>query len=83
MIEADSGALAGYGLTPAALVARIQAENVRLMGPIIFGGGFGRVFRVGDQPVNAQIQGFYNVERPTGASDWQLRTSVTLLFPEK
>ena len=47
------------------------------------GGGFGRLFKVGDQPVNAQVQAFYNVERPTGASDWQLRTSVTLLFPEK
>ena len=47
------------------------------------GGGFGRLFRVGDQPVNAQIQAFYNVERPTGASDWTLRTSVTLLFPVK
>ena len=47
------------------------------------GGGFGRVFRVGDQPVNAQIQAFYNVERPTGASDWQLRTSIALLFPVK
>ena len=47
------------------------------------GGGFGRVFRVGDQPVNAQIQAFYNVERPTGASDWQLRFDVALLFPVK
>jgi hypothetical protein len=47
------------------------------------GGGFGRVFRVGDQPVNAQIQAFYNVEHPTGASDWQLRFDVALLFPVK
>ena len=47
------------------------------------GGGFGRVFRVGDQPVNAQVQAFYNVERPTGASDWQLRFDVALLFPVK
>jgi hypothetical protein len=45
------------------------------------GGGFGRVFKVGDQPVNAQIQAFYNVERPTDAPEWQLRTSFTLLFP--
>lgn len=45
------------------------------------GGGFGRVFRVGDQPVNSQIAGYYNAIRPTGASDWQLRTTVALLFP--
>ena len=47
------------------------------------GGGFGRVFRLGDQPINAQVQAFYNVERPTGASDWQLRFDVALLFPVK
>ena len=47
------------------------------------GGGFGRVFRLGDQPINASIQAYYNAIRPTGASDWQLRTSVALLFPVK
>lgn len=47
------------------------------------GGGFGRVFKVGEQPVNAQIQAFYNVVRPTNAPDWQLRASLTLLFPVK
>ncbi len=47
------------------------------------GGGFGRVFRVGDQPVNASLQAYYNVERPTGAADWTLRTSLALLFPVK
>ena len=47
------------------------------------GGGFGRVFRVGDQPINASIAAYYNAIRPTGASDWQLRTSIALLFPVK
>jgi opacity protein-like surface antigen len=47
------------------------------------GGGFGRVFRVGDQPVNAQIAGYYNAIRPTGTADWQLRATVALLFPAK
>ena len=47
------------------------------------GGGFGRVFKLGDQPVKAQIEGYYNAIRPTGASDWQLRTTLVLLFPEK
>ena len=47
------------------------------------GGGFGRVFRVGDQPVNASIQGYYNAIRPTGTPSWQLRASIALLFPVK
>jgi opacity protein-like surface antigen len=47
------------------------------------GGGFGRVFRVGDQPINASIAAYYNAIRPTGTADWQLRTSIALLFPVK
>jgi opacity protein-like surface antigen len=47
------------------------------------GGGFGRIFKIGDQPVSANIAGYYNVIRPDGTSNWQLRTELTLLFPEK
>jgi opacity protein-like surface antigen len=47
------------------------------------GGGFGRVFKLGDQPVNAQVQGFYNAIRPTGTADWQFRALVAFMFPEK
>jgi len=47
------------------------------------GGGIGRVFRVGDQPVSASIAGYYNAIRPTGTADWQLRAQVALLFPTK
>ena len=48
-----------------------------------FGGGIGRVFKIGDQPVNAQVQSFYNVARPTGTPDWQFRFELALLFPVK
>ena len=47
------------------------------------GGGFGRIFRLGDQPVSANIAAYYNVARPTGTADWQLRAELSLLFPEK
>jgi hypothetical protein len=47
------------------------------------GGGFGRIFKLGDQPVSASIAGYYNVVRPDGAPTWQLRTELSLLFPEK
>jgi hypothetical protein len=46
------------------------------------GGGFGRVFKIGSQPVNMQLAAYYNVARPTGAADWQLRAQVQLLFPK-
>jgi hypothetical protein len=48
-----------------------------------FGGGFGRIFKIGDQPVSANIAGYYNVVHPTGTSNWQLRAELTLLFPER
>ncbi len=31
------------------------------------GGGIGRVFKLGDQPINARVQLFNNVVKPTGA----------------
>ena len=46
------------------------------------GGGFGRVFRVGDQPINASLSAYYNVVRPDAAGNWQLRAQVALLFPK-
>ena len=46
------------------------------------GGGFGRVFKIDKQAVNAQLAAYYNVARPTGGADWQLRAQVQLLFPK-
>ena len=47
------------------------------------GGGIGRIFKVGHQPINANIAAYYNVVTPddTGA-DWQLRAQWTFLFPD-
>ena len=47
------------------------------------GGGFGRVFRLGSQPMNAQIQGFYNVARPDNVGRWSMRVQFQLLFPKR
>jgi hypothetical protein len=47
------------------------------------GGGFGRIFKIGEQPVSANIAAYYNVVHPTGASNWQLRAQLSLLFPVK
>ncbi len=46
------------------------------------GGGFGRVFKIGRQPVNAQLAAYYNVVRPNDGADWQLRAQVQFLFPK-
>jgi hypothetical protein len=46
------------------------------------GGGFGRVFPIGAQPVNAGLQAYYNVEKPTFGPQWSLRAVLTFLFPK-
>ena len=45
------------------------------------GGGFGRIFRVGKQPMNASFQYFYNLEEPEFVGDWSIRLQLQLMFP--
>jgi hypothetical protein len=47
-----------------------------------FGGGVGKIFKIGKQPMNAQVQAFYNVERPDNGPDWTLRLQLQFLFPK-
>ena len=46
------------------------------------GGGVGKIFRIGNQPMNGQIQAFYNVEKPAVVGDWTLRLQLQFLFPK-
>jgi len=47
------------------------------------GGGFGRVFDVFKQRVDAQVQGFYFPVSPDDAgADWRVRFQIALLFPK-
>ena len=64
---------------------------------IPFGGGFGKIFSIGGQPVNGQVQAFWNavhpdvsiVRPPVGGlppdasegASWTLRLQLQLLFP--
>ena len=47
-----------------------------------FGGGLGKIFRIGKQPLNATAQAYYNVEKPANGPDWQLRLQLQFLFPK-
>jgi hypothetical protein len=48
-----------------------------------FGGGIGRIMKLGSQPVNLQAQFFGNAVHPPGASPWSMRVQIVLLFPKK
>jgi hypothetical protein len=47
-----------------------------------FGGGVGRVMKLGFQPVNITAQFYGNAVHPAGASPWGLRLQLVLLFPK-
>ena len=46
------------------------------------GGGVGRVFRLGLQPVNISAQLYGNAVHPSGGSSWGLRMQMAFLFPK-
>ncbi len=50
-----------------------------------FGGGIGRIMRLGFQPVNVGIQAFGNVKRPDNfpSPTWQLKFQIAFLYPIK
>ena len=45
------------------------------------GGGFGKIFKIGKQEMNASVQAFYNVEQTAAAEDWSLNLQLQFLFP--
>ena len=48
-----------------------------------FGGGGGKVFRLGRLPVNANGSAYYNATTPDDfGADWQFRFAVQFLFPK-
>ena len=49
---------------------------------IPFGGGAGKVFKIGKLPINFYTQVYYNVVKPDGVGDWQSRFQIQFLFPK-
>jgi hypothetical protein len=70
-----------YLVSSPIITANWQASSDRWLVPI--GGGFGRVFRVGSQPVNASLQAYANVAKPDLFGDVTIRAQIQLLFPSR
>jgi hypothetical protein len=47
-----------------------------------FGGGVGRIMKLGFQPVNLSAEFYGNAKYAAGASPWTMRLGFTLLFPK-
>ena len=50
---------------------------------IPLGGGVGRVFHWGKQPVNLRMAYYYNVEKPDFGAQWDFQLTFTLMYPKK
>jgi hypothetical protein len=74
----------GWYLTTSPIITANWEADSNNRWTIPVGGGVGRLFKIGHQPVNAQISAYYNVDTPEeGGADWQLRSQLQFLFPTK
>ena len=70
-----------YLLSGPIITANWKAESAQQW-VIPFGGGFGKIFTIGSQPLNAQMQAFANVVKPDNGADWSMRLQLQFLFPK-
>ncbi len=71
-----------YLLTDMAWVANWDAPSDEQW-TIPIGGGFGKLMKFGNQPVNMRLEYYYNVEKPKAAPDQSVSFTFQLLFPKK
>lgn len=74
---------AGWFLTSSPIItANWEADSDdRWVVPV--GGGFGKVFRWGMQPMNFNLQAFWYAESPDIGPEYEIRVQVAFLFPKK
>lgn len=72
----------GYYITwQPTLTANWQATNGNRW-VVPFGGGIGRITKIGFQPVNLTMQFYGNAVHPSGGSSWSMRLQIAFLFPK-
>jgi hypothetical protein len=70
----------GWYLTSAPIITANWEVSDSMIVP--FGGGFGKIFRVGKLPINGNMQAFYNTDKPDMGPDWSFRFQLQLMFPK-
>jgi len=71
-----------YLVTAPIITANWEADSDHRW-TVPLGGGFGKLFKIGNQPINAQINAYNNIVTPDDyGADWQIRVMVQFLFPK-
>lgn len=72
----------GWYLSSAPIIAANWKGSSGNVWTVPFGGGVGRVTRLGFQPVNISAQFYGNAAYPTSGSPWSMRLAIAFLFPK-
>ncbi len=66
------------------VTAPIITNNWKVDNSLIlpFGGGIGKIFKLGKLPINANLQAYYNVVTPDLGPKWSSRIQLQLMFPK-
>ena len=72
----------GWYLTSAPVITANWEANSDNRWTVPFGGGAGKIFKIGNQAMNVSAAAYYNVEKPDFGADWQARLQVQFLFPK-
>jgi hypothetical protein len=72
----------GWYLTTSPIITANWRASDSNVWTVPFGGGVGRIMKLGFQPVNITAQLYGNAIHPQGTSPWGLRLQFVLLFPK-
>jgi hypothetical protein len=72
----------GWYLTTSPIMTANWRANDGNVWTVPFGGGVGRIMKLGFQPVNITAQFYGNAVHPAGVSPWGMRLQFVLLFPK-
>ncbi|HCB49179.1 MAG TPA: neuromedin U [Chloroflexi bacterium] len=70
-----------YLITDIIITANWEADSSNTW-TVPLGGGVGKLFKIGNQAINARTEAYYNIEKPDGAPDWQWGFTIQFLFPK-
>ena len=70
-----------YLITDIIITANWEADSSNTW-TVPLGGGVGKLFKIGNQAINARTEAYYNVEKPDNAPNWNWGFTVQFLFPK-
>jgi hypothetical protein len=71
-----------YLIADPILTANWNADKAGDRWTVPIGGGAGKLFKIGNLPINSRIEAYYNIAKPENGPDWQTVFTFQMLFPK-